>query len=224
MSEQSLETPLFPLYLFKDDFESVYEPSEDTFVLMDAIEKDLMIIKEMDPLICVEVGCGSGAVITSVAKCLDPNKRLYFGTDFNGKALLTTQKCGIVNGIDGCIQLVGTDLTQAIEERLKHSVDLLIFNAPYGPTDPQEVGISDISSAWAGGLNGRQVIDRFLRTVPKLLSHNGFCYLIVIKENNINEIKNIMKSLGFEMTVVLERKTYLEIIIALRFKRLPVIV
>ncbi|CAG2173304.1 unnamed protein product [Oppiella nova] len=124
-----MESPLFPTQVFSDDFESVYEPSEDTFVMMDAIQQDLPLIQQIKPLVCVEVGCGSGAVITSLAKA----------TDFNGKALSTTRKCGSVNGVEGCVQLVRTDLTQAIESRLSHSIDLLLFNPPYVPTLAQEV-------------------------------------------------------------------------------------
>ena len=60
-------------------------------------------------------------------------------TDINQKALLTTQKCCSVNGVDGCVQLVGTDLTKALDYRLRNGIDLLIFNPPYVPTPTQEV-------------------------------------------------------------------------------------
>jgi release factor glutamine methyltransferase len=83
-----------------------------------------------------------------------------------------------------------------------------------------KVGSRQISSSWAGGVQGRQVIDRFLcDTVPSLLSPNGFLYIIIIKENNINEIYATMNSMGFNMTVVLERKCGSENLIALRFNR-----
>jgi tRNA1(Val) A37 N6-methylase TrmN6 len=52
---------------------------------------------------------------------------------------LTAQKCCSVNGIDGRVELVMSDLAQAIQYRLENSVDLLLFNPPYVPTLPQEV-------------------------------------------------------------------------------------
>lgn len=33
--------------LTKDTFNDVYEPSEDTFILIDALEKDLELIKKL---------------------------------------------------------------------------------------------------------------------------------------------------------------------------------
>jgi release factor glutamine methyltransferase len=53
--------------------------------------------------------------------------------------------------------------------RLKHSVDVLLFNPPYVPTITDEAedaqGTADIEGSWAGGTNGMQITDIFLHTV-----------------------------------------------------------
>lgn len=41
-----MDTPLFPLSVFEDDFKNVYEPAEDTFLLLDVLEADLEVIKQ----------------------------------------------------------------------------------------------------------------------------------------------------------------------------------
>ena len=38
------------------DFEHIYEPSDDTFLLLDALEKDRSFIESRSPNMCVEVG------------------------------------------------------------------------------------------------------------------------------------------------------------------------
>jgi release factor glutamine methyltransferase len=38
------------------DAENVYEPSDDTFLLCDAIEKDIEYLKQLNPSIILEIG------------------------------------------------------------------------------------------------------------------------------------------------------------------------
>ena len=54
------------------------------------------------------------------------------------------------------------------------------IRSPYLPT-------TDITAAWAGGLRGREVIDRFIPTIEPLLSVTGLCYMVLVKENQPEE-------------------------------------
>lgn len=43
-------------HLSRKDLESVYEPAEDTFALLDALEADAGVIGELKARLCVEIG------------------------------------------------------------------------------------------------------------------------------------------------------------------------
>ena len=90
----SLITPLFDL----KQYDNVYEPSEDTFLLLDALEGELAYIKALKPLCLVEVGCGSGVVITSLASHLQ-HQVFCYATDINPDACLCTIKTGSLNNV-----------------------------------------------------------------------------------------------------------------------------
>lgn len=43
-------------HLTTKDFYNVYEPNTDTFAFVDALEKDLSFLLDLNPLICFEIG------------------------------------------------------------------------------------------------------------------------------------------------------------------------
>ncbi|RNF27287.1 N5-glutamine methyltransferase MTQ2 [Trypanosoma conorhini] len=43
---------------------NVYEPEADTFLLLETLDKDADLLRALRPRRCVEIGCGSGTVIT----------------------------------------------------------------------------------------------------------------------------------------------------------------
>jgi release factor glutamine methyltransferase len=57
-------------HLTKKDFENVYEPMEDTFLLLDALEEDLQALEALNPQLICEIGSGSGCVITFLSMLL----------------------------------------------------------------------------------------------------------------------------------------------------------
>ncbi|XP_014681571.1 PREDICTED: hemK methyltransferase family member 2-like isoform X1 [Priapulus caudatus] len=203
-------------HLTSEDYNDVYEPAEDTFLLMDALEADIELIKKLRPSLCLEVGSGSGAVITFLANVLG-NSALYLCTDVNMRAAFTSLKTGLANSVD--VQPVLTDLVSCLESRLQEKVDILLFNPPYVVTPSDEVGGRGIEASWAGGTNGREVTDRLLPLIGKLLSRTGLFYLVIIKENIQDEIEEEMRRQGLHMAVVLSRRSGPEQLRVLRFSR-----
>jgi release factor glutamine methyltransferase len=196
----------------------VYEPCDDSFALVDALLAEKANLLEQRPCLCVEVGCGSGYVITSLALILgDAVNAQFIATDISRTAAQVTRETLSAHGVQA--DVVVTDLVHGLEKRLAGSVDVLLFNPPYVPTPEHEVGAAGITATWAGGESGRVVIDRMLTIVDKLLSKKGWFYMITLTANNPSEICQIMKSKGFDSRIVIQRYTEEENLLVLKFWR-----
>lgn len=211
----SYPTPLYS-HAGRGDFLNVYEPAEDSFLLIDALEKDAERLQRMRPCVCLEVGSGSGVVSAFLASVLGPSA-LYLCTDVNPAAAHCTAKTASCNSVS--LQPVITSLTQSLLPRLSGNVDVLLFNPPYVVTPSEEVGGTGIEAAWAGGKRGREVTDRFLPVVPQLLSSQGLFYLITIAENDPGEIICSLDQCGLEGQSVLSTRAGNERLSVLRFQR-----
>jgi len=70
-------------------------------------------------------------------------------------------------------------------ELQERKFDLVIFNPPYVVTeDPAELQGEGISISWAGGKDGREVIDVFLAKVDDVLSADGKLYMCGVHQND----------------------------------------
>ncbi|KZO94996.1 S-adenosyl-L-methionine-dependent methyltransferase, partial [Calocera viscosa TUFC12733] len=206
-------------HLTRQDFALIYQPAEDTFILLDALERDAELIKTADPTVSLEIGSGSGCVSAFIGQIMG-DRSVYLCTDINDHAARCTLTTGQKNKV--LLNPVITSLIQGLSPRLLGNVDLLVFNPPYVPTDEEEVirAQSDrtISGAWAGGSHGMSVAQELLRMIPSLLSKNGYFYLVALRENNPPAIAHQAESeLGLTCTVVLERRAGIEHLFVLRF-------
>jgi len=169
------------------DGREVYSPAEDTYTLIDALHADLDTIKSRKPLICAEIGSGSGAVLASLAHMLGP-ELVYIGVDLNPKAAQMTQSTLLRNQV-----LYGEVLRMDLTTCLAcQQVDLLVCNPPYVVTPEAEYWEGqrnkDIVAAYAGGVKGRMMTDRLIKELPKCMRPGGLWYLLLVQENCPSEV------------------------------------
>ncbi|TPX37182.1 hypothetical protein SmJEL517_g01077 [Synchytrium microbalum] len=210
-----LPTPI-TTHLSRPEYRDVYDPAEDTFLLLDALEEQTSYLKHnVVPTICLEIGSGSGCVITFLATLLGPLSCLYLATDINSVAARATLETSRVNSV--YLDVINTEFAYSLDSRLSKSIDVLIFNPPYVVTSDEEVGSTSIEAAWAGGLDGRKVIDAFLELLPTLLSPRGVCYMVCIRENKPDEIGELVKRYGLESQNIMTRTAGRERLSILKF-------
>ncbi|XP_073002420.1 uncharacterized protein [Typha latifolia] len=197
----------------------VYEPCDDSFALVDALLADRANLLQQQPRLCMEVGCGSGYVITSLAIMLNQlgSGVQYFATDINMHAVESTRATLEAHGVHS--EIVSTDIASALEKRLSSMIDVVVVNPPYVPTPAEEVGCEGITASWAGGENGRQVIDRILPIADKLLSEKGWLYMVTLMANNPSQICHLMRGKGYASRIVLQRSTDEESLHVIKFWR-----
>ncbi|RKP35694.1 hypothetical protein BJ085DRAFT_42878 [Dimargaris cristalligena] len=210
-------------HLKSADYHNVYEPAEDSFLLLDALELEAPFLNDqLQPRWCLEVGAGSGIVSTFLAGQVLGSRAVDFGTcfvvtDLNPRALPVTQATWARNGLAlhrlHCIQ---TDFIRGWRPAAQ-GFDVLVFNPPYVVTSPEEVGSQPRGR---GGIDGRQVIDQFLPIVPTILSDRGVFYLVLIEQNRPQEIISIMRDqYGLLGSIVAQRKAGIEYLYIVKFSR-----
>ncbi|XP_053614427.1 methyltransferase N6AMT1 [Plodia interpunctella] len=204
-----METP-YQNHIAKSDFEHVYEPAEDSFLLIDALEKELDIIKTKNPMFCLEVGSGSGVVITAFGMAFP--EAFCISTDVNFKACEMSQSTAKYNKV--LMDTVNMDLASSFVNGM---FDVIIFNPPYVVTETSECGGMDITASWAGGNKGREVTDRLLNMIPKKLAQDGIFYILLIEDNIPEEVTEIMTTLGYKSQMVISRKVRNEQQLVMKF-------
>lgn len=235
MRRNNMETPSYS-HLTAQDYNHVYEPSEDSFILLDALELDLSSLKERKPSVCLEIGSGSGIVITALAKYL--NTASFLAVDINKFACNATARTSKANNVN--VDVINMDLLSCFKP---NSIDLLIFNPPYvaTPSDDNETlnipeheklydddadkvfqsSVEDklLIRSWAGGADGCEIINRVIKSLNEILAPNGIFYLLIIKDNNPEKIKKDLYKQGFESVQVIDRKIRGEHLIVLKITK-----
>ena len=173
----------------------VYEPAEDSFLLVDTLIENIQNGERV-----LEVGCGSGIVSVFASDIASS----IVATDLNPHAV----KCAAANGVP----VVRTDLYAG----LNGTFDLIVFNPPYLPTSEYERmgGWDDLMLD--GGPNGRRTIARFLKGIGDLLSQEGRVLLLVSSLTGVSEVTRLMQDAGLAVEPVLESRHFFEQLVVLK--------
>jgi len=178
--------------------ENVYEPAEDTFLLAETID-----VKPGE--LALDIGTGTGLIALLMAR----KARFVLGVDVNPRAVELARKNALLNGITN-IEFRVSDLFENVSGKF----DVITFNAPYLPGEPEE----PIDLAFVGGKTGREVIDRFISEVPKYLTKNGRVYLVQSSITGIERTLELFENVSLKAEVVARRHLFFEDIVVILAK------
>jgi release factor glutamine methyltransferase len=194
----------FKNHVFMVD-EQVYEPAEDTFLLAERLA-----VTEDDAVLDVGTGCGILAVLAA-----EKAKRVV-AVDVNPYAIECASKNAQTNGVEDRIDFRQGDLFQPIKQN--ENFNLILFNSPYLPSEPDEEK-SWIGKAWAGGPDGRTVIDRFLVDAPNFLVDRGKIQLVQSSLSNVDKTIQMLKERNMQAKVATQVKVAFESIVLIEAER-----
>jgi len=172
--------------------EKVYEPAEDTFLLAENLK-----VEEKEVVLDMGTGCGILAVLAT------EKAKKVVATDINPYAIECAEKNAKTNRAEDKIEFRLGDLFQPI--RPDETFSLILFNAPYLPSEPYEER-NWIERAWAGGPSGRKVIDRFITDALEFLKADGKILLVQSSLSDIDKTMERFDETGLKVIIVAEVK------------------
>jgi release factor glutamine methyltransferase len=179
------------------DLLQVYQPEADTYLLLDAARKE---VKPGDRIL--EVGTGSGLISRELTKVSG-----VVATDINPHAVLCARKAGI--------DVVRTDLFAGI----RGSFDLILFNPPYLPTQPEERMDDWLEYALDGGESGRAVIERFARNIGDVLAPGGRILLLISSLTGLSDVQALFAGQGYSVGIAMQQMIEDEMLYILKIIR-----
>lgn len=200
MPSEAIRRAYFGSHLF-DIYENVYEPAEDSFLFAENLD-----VKVGATVLDMGVGCG----ILSVLAAQKASEVL--AVDISPYALRCAKANSVLNDVRSKMAFLQADLFGPL--KTSAVFDLILFNAPYLPSEECEFG-SWIGRSWAGGASGRQVIDRFVSQAYVHLKADGAILLMQstlagveetlrkFNENNLKASVRAERSLPFFETLTL---------------------
>jgi release factor glutamine methyltransferase len=180
-------------------FEGVYDPGEDSFLLVDAALNEVRPGERV-----LEIGTGSG-IVSFFLK----GRAHVVATDISPDAARNARANGV--------EVVRADLYHGI----CGSFDVVIFNPPYLPTASDEKLPSWLNHAFDGGPTGREVIARFLEEAGSILPPCGRVLTVISSLTGIDEVIDMYRSHGFDVRKVSSMKVPFETLVVLKCVRRP---
>jgi release factor glutamine methyltransferase len=174
----------------------VYQPAEDSELLAEAAHGEIEASQR-----ALDVGTGSGYVAARVAE----TGACVIGSDLNPHACRQAREHGL--------EVVRTDLVSGFGTE---EFDVVLFNPPYLPTDPESASDDWMERALSGGESGRAVVEPFVGAVSRVLRPEGFVLVLVSSLTGLEEVESLAREAGFAVEEVSTESHFFEQLVVLK--------
>lgn len=223
-------------------YDRIYEPAEDSFLLLDtlssATEADYLrdrfdSTRNNAPPVVLEVGPGSGVVlaftVANAKHIFGRTDLVALGCDINHyaceaatetvnravkDAAMTTASYHVSKSSGLFLDVLNGDLSSCF---MPHSIDVLIFNPPYVPSELPDLKKHDhynnisraqltsseafdrdshmLALSYAGGADGMEVTDKLLDQLDTVLSRDrGVAYILLCAQNKPEKVRDRLRN------------------------------
>lgn len=179
----------------------VYEPREDSFLI-------LRHIKKYSKGKVLDMGTGSGILAIEAAKYADR----VIAVDINRQALKAAEKNASEQKTSN-IEFQYSDLFSNI----KGTFDLIIFNPPYLPSEKEQDPSLD------GGKKGYETIELFLNQVHEFLNQNGKILLLFSSLTKKTKVEEISTNNLFSLKLLDKQRIFFETLYVYLLEKSPIL-
>ena len=165
----------------------IYEPDEDSFLLVKQVKKLAKDKKVLD------MGTGWGILAETA---LESGAKDVLAADIDEEVVEFVKSKGI--------KVKSSDLFSNIDEKF----DLIIFNPPYLPED--ELEDFEIRNVTRGGKEGYEILERFLIDAKRYLNKNGEILIVFSSLTNKEKVDSILKENEYEFKILETKKMFFE--------------
>jgi len=180
------------------DTTMVYQPAEDSDLLARTARGAATPGER-----ALDVGTGSGYVAEMLAEAgVD-----IVASDLNPEACRQATERGV--------PAVRADLLDPFRD---DAFDLVTFNPPYLPTDPDKEWDDWMEHALSGGEDGRRLVDPFLDEVARVVAPGGQVFLLISSLTGVGDVQRYAHEKGLAGEIVADEEHPYERLVVIRFE------